>query len=66
MKLKLIPNYIKIHIRCKTVAAIKTKTQIKIIWLNLEIKFLFNKKNYRKYEILKRKFENKNESAAYI
>lgn len=66
MQLKLIPNYTKIQIRCKTVAAIKTKIQTKIIELSLEITFLFNKNHYRKYEILKRKFANENESTAYI
>lgn len=39
-KLKLILNYIKI--KCKTVAAIKAKTQAMKIWLNSKIKFLYS------------------------
>jgi hypothetical protein len=43
-RLKLIPNYINVQIKSKTVAAIKAKCQAEKIWLNSEIKFLYSKR----------------------
>lgn len=43
-RLKLIPHYINIQTKRKTIAAIKTKSQAETIWINLEIQFLYRKK----------------------
>ena len=44
-RLKVVPKYINIHIKCTSEAAIKAKKGAETIWLNSEIKFLFGKKH---------------------
>lgn len=39
----LTPNYVQIHTKCKSQAAIRTINTAKKIWLNEEVKFLYSK-----------------------
>ncbi|VVC39924.1 Hypothetical protein CINCED_3A000888 [Cinara cedri] len=43
-KLKIVPKYINIHIKCTSEDAIKAKKGVETLWLNSEIKLVFSKK----------------------